>query len=127
MEEEFIFFEFGKFRGIFRAVNLALKFDSFDIYGNIDRLFLTSDFSIPSLSKLLGFKWMEFFEFGKGGELLKFERSLFLIDTIFPFRLFKLLGFKWIVQGEGIYFERVETRERGCSNHRTTLKNRSCN
>lgn len=74
MEEEFIFFEFGKFRGIFRAVNLALKFDSFDIYGNIDRLFLTSDFSIPSLSKLLGFKWMEFFEFGKGGELLKFER-----------------------------------------------------
>ena len=71
MEEEFIFFEFGKFRGIFRAVNLALKFDSFDIYGNIDRLFLTSDFSIPSLSKLLGFKWMEFFEFGKGGELLK--------------------------------------------------------
>lgn len=93
MEEEFIFFEFGKFRGIFRAVNLA-KFDSFDIYGNIDRLFLTSDFSIPSLSKLLGFKWMEFFEFGKGGELLKFERSLFLIDTIFPFRLFKLLGFK---------------------------------
>lgn len=37
-------------------------------------------------------------------------RSLFLIDTIFPFRLFKLLGFKWIVQGEGIYFERVETR-----------------
>lgn len=28
MEEEFIFFEFGKFRGIFRAVNLALKFDS---------------------------------------------------------------------------------------------------
>lgn len=74
MEEEFIFFEFEKFRGIFRAVNLALKFDSFDIYGNIDRLFLTSDFSIPSLSKLLGFKWMEFFEFGKGGELLKFER-----------------------------------------------------
>lgn len=73
MEEEFIFFEFGKFRGIFRAVNLALKFDSFDIYGNIDCLFL-SDFSIPSLSKLLGFKWMEFFEFRKGGELLKFER-----------------------------------------------------
>ena len=36
--------------------------------------------------------------------------SLFLIDTIFPFRLFKLLGFKWIVQGEGIYFERMETR-----------------
>lgn len=94
MEEEFIFFEFGKFCGIFRAVNLALKFDSFDIYGNIDRLFLTSDFSIPSLSKLLGFKWIaeEFFEFRKGGELLKFERSLFLIDTIFPFRLFKLLG-----------------------------------
>lgn len=76
MEEEFIFFEFGKFRGIFRAVNLALKFDSFDIYGNIDRLFLTSDFSIPSLFKLLGFKWIaeEFFEFGKGGELSKFER-----------------------------------------------------
>ena len=34
------------------------------------------------------------------------------IDTIFPFRLFKLLGFKWIVEGEGIYFKRVETRER---------------
>lgn len=43
---------------------------------------------------------------------IRASRSLFLIDTIFPFRLFKLLGFKWIVQGEGIYFERVETRER---------------
>lgn len=81
MEEEFIFFEFGKFRGIFRAVNLALKFDSFDIYGNIDRLFLTSDFSIPSLFKLLGFKWIaeEFFEFGKGGKLLKFDHFFSLI------------------------------------------------